>query len=140
MNKLETLQYDLLYGDRYAYHGVDLYPASDLTMGIRDVVIDRAYLYNGRVHIYGENFTPWSKVYVNGDKVNTTYESGQVLTINADQIENGDSLVVSQLGSNNTVFRSSNKYIFDDPNYDSAVDEPENPETEGGESEQRPNE
>ena len=140
LNKLETLQYDLLYGDRYAYHGVDLYPASDLTMGIRDVVIDRAYLYNGRVHIYGENFTPWSKVYVNGDKVNTTYESGQVLTINADQIENGDSLVVSQLGSNNTVFRSSNKYIFDDPNYDSAVDEPENPETEGGESEQRPNE
>jgi phosphoglycerol transferase MdoB-like AlkP superfamily enzyme len=140
LNNLETLQYDLLYGDRYAYHGVDLYPASDLTMGIRDVKINHAYLFNGRVHIYGENFTPWSKVYVNGEKVNPSYESGQVLSINADQVENGDTLVVSQLGSNNTIFRSSNEYTFDDPNYDTAIDEPENTETEGGDSEQRPNE
>ena len=140
LNNLETLQYDLLYGDRYAYHSVDLYPASDLTMGIRDVKIDRAYLYNGRIHIYGENFTPWSKVYVNGEKVNTSYESGQVLTINADQVENDDKLVVSQLGSNNTIFRSSKEYVFSDPNYDTAIDEPENTETEGGETEQRPNE
>ena len=36
-------QYDLLYGKRYAYNGVDLYPATDLEMGVKDVVIDRAY-------------------------------------------------------------------------------------------------
>ena len=34
---LENLQYDLLYGKRYAYNGTDKYPASDLIMGIDDV-------------------------------------------------------------------------------------------------------
>ena len=31
---LENLQYDLLYGKRYAYKGTDKYPASDLVMGL----------------------------------------------------------------------------------------------------------
>lgn len=120
MNNLELMQYDLLYGDRYAYGGKDLFPASKIEMGIKDVVIRSAYLFNGRIHIYGDNFSKWSKVYVNGEKVNTTYESGQCLTINSSAVQNGDTLVVNQLGSNNTIFRSSNKFSFYDPNYNSA--------------------
>lgn len=110
LKNLQILQYDLLYGKRYAYHGVDMYPASDLVMGILPVKIDRIYDYDDRLHIYGENFTPWSKVYVNGEKVNTTYESGQVLSINADGVTGGSTIVVNQLGSNNTIFRSSNEF------------------------------
>ena len=110
LKNLQILQYDLLYGKRYAYHGVDMYPASDLVMGILPVKIDRVYDYDDRLHIYGENFTPWSKVYVNGEKVNTTYESGQVLSINADGVTGGSTIVVNQLGSNNTIFRSSNEF------------------------------
>lgn len=110
LKNLQILQYDLLYGKRYAYHGVDMYPASDLVMGILPVKIDRIYDYDDRLHIYGENFTPWSKVYVNGEKVNTTYESGQVLSINADGATDGSTIVVNQLGSNNTIFRSSNEF------------------------------
>jgi hypothetical protein len=122
MDGLELLQYDLLYGDRYAYGGVDLYPASDLVMGVKDITISGAYLYNGKLHIYGDNFTKWSRVYINGEKVSTTYESGQVLTIDADDIENGDTIVVNQLGSSNTIFRSSNEYTFYDPNYEEGED------------------
>lgn len=106
LKNLQMLQYDLLYGDRYAYHGVDMYPASDLVMGINPVVIDNVYYYDNRLHIYGENFTPWSKVFVNGEKVNTTYESGQVLSISAKDVTDGSYLVVNQMGSNNTIFRS----------------------------------
>ncbi|MBQ4299968.1 MAG: LTA synthase family protein, partial [Lachnospiraceae bacterium] len=108
MNDLEMLQYDLLYGKRYAYNGQDLYPATDLEMGIADVVINRAYAFNGNLHIYGENFTKWSSVYVNGSKVDTTYHSGQCLSISLDDIENGDTITVCQLGSSNTIFRQSN--------------------------------
>ncbi len=108
MNDLEMLQYDLLYGKRYAYNGKDLYPATDLEMGIADVVINRAYAFNGNLHIYGENFTKWSNVYVNGSKVDTTYHSGQCLSISLDDIENGDTITVCQLGSSNTIFRQSN--------------------------------
>ncbi|MDD6550317.1 MAG: LTA synthase family protein [Lachnospiraceae bacterium] len=118
LKNLQILQYDLLYGDRYAYHGVDMYPASDLVMGILPVKIDRIYDYDDRLHIYGENFTPWSKVYVNGEKVNTTYESGQVLSINANGIADGSYIVVNQMGSNNTIFRSSNEFQLKLPQTD----------------------
>ena len=118
LKNLQMLQYDLLYGDRYAYHGMDMYPASDLVMGINPVVIDNVYYYDNRLHIYGENFTPWSKVFVNGEKVNTTYESGQVLSISAKDVTDGSYLVVNQMGSNNTIFRSSNEYELKLPNTD----------------------
>ena len=91
-------------------------------MGIRDVKIDRTYAFDGKLHIYGENFTPWSKVYVNGEKVNTTYVSGQVLTIDSDHIRDGDYIVVNQLGSNDTIFRSSNEYQVKLPEVTTSVE------------------
>lgn len=130
MEPLEALQYDLLYGKRYAYNGQDLYPASDLEMGVSDVVIDRAYFYNGKLHIYGDKFTKWSKVYVNGAKVSTTYESGQCLTVKASAVKNGDVITVCQLGSSNTIFRESNALTVIDPNYTAEV--PPDEETENG--------
>lgn len=117
MRDLKALQYDLLYGDRYAYGNKDLYPASDLEMGVSDVVIDKAYFFNGKLHIYGRNFTKWSKVFVNGEKVTTDYESGQHLTIKASSVANDDVIMVCQMGSSNTVFRESNEYKVMDPNY-----------------------
>ena len=131
MRDLEALQYDLLYGDRYAYGGVDKYPASDLEMGVSDVVIDRAYFFDGKLHIYGSNFTKWSKVYVNGEKVSTTYNSGQCLTIKASAVENGDTITVCQVGSSNTIFRESNAYTVINPN---AMDE-EIPESDDSNNE-----
>ena len=117
MTDLEALQYDLLYGKRYAYGGIDKYPASDLEMGVSDVVVDRAYFFDGKLHIYGSNFTKWSKVFVNGEKVPTTYESGQCLTIKSSAVENGDVITVCQVGSSNTIFRESNEFTVIDPNY-----------------------
>ena len=113
LRDLENLQYDLLYGNRYAYHGEEPYPASDLVMGIDEVTIKRTWMStDGKLMVYGEHFTPWSKVFINVDKVSTTYVSGNYLKINADKLEEGDILVVNQMGSSNTIFRSSNEYTY----------------------------
>ena len=112
---LKLLQYDLLYGKRYAYKGQDMYPASNLVMGIEDVVIDRMYNFDDEVHIYGQNFTKWSKVFVNGKKVPTGYKSGQVLTIDTENVKNGDKITVKQLGSSDTEFRVSNEVTVNIP-------------------------
>ncbi len=112
---LRLLQYDLLYGEKYAYKGQDMYPASNLIMGVKDVVVERMYRFDNEVHIYGQNFTKWSKVYVNGKKVATGYKSGQCLTIDEDAVKNGDTIVVNQLGSSDTVFRTSNEMIANLP-------------------------
>ncbi|MFW5672338.1 MAG: LTA synthase family protein, partial [Acetivibrio ethanolgignens] len=39
MADMEMLQYDILYGNRYSYDGQDLYPASELTMGVDEVYL-----------------------------------------------------------------------------------------------------
>ena len=59
------------------------------------------------------NFTPWSKVFVNGEKVPTTFISDTQLQIKESKLEEGDNtIVVNQMGSSNTVFRSSNEMIY----------------------------
>lgn len=115
LNGIEQLQYDILYGKRYAYgDDFDKYPAADLVMGVDDVVISDIRLSDDGLSyiLTGESFTKWSKVYVNGEKIGTTYISGNELSVKADRISDGDIIVVQQMGSSNTVFRVSNEWIF----------------------------
>ena len=129
---LENLQYDILYGDRYCYDGQDKYPASDIVMGVDDVVVNSATnsIGDSEVIIRGKNFTKWSRVYVNDKKVNTIFSSADCLVISKDDIEDGDTVKVCQLGSNDTIFRSSNEITYADPDVKAETEEP----TEGTES------
>ena len=117
MYDLKLLQYDILYGERYTYKDGVAYKPSDIIMGVNDVTVDRAYYFNGRLHIYGDQFTKWSKVFVNDEQISTRYESGQVISVKASDVKNGDKIKVCQLGSSNTIFRESNEYVVYDPNY-----------------------
>ncbi|MEI3177081.1 MAG: LTA synthase family protein [Lachnospiraceae bacterium] len=120
---LEHLQYDILYGDRYRYGGEDKYPATDLVMGIDDVSVNRTWINSsGDICISGSNFTPWSKVFINGEKVSTAFISSSLLRISADSISDGDTIQVNQMGSSNTVFRSSNEITYVDPNAEDTED------------------
>lgn len=113
---MELLQYDILYGDRYTYGQKDLYPASDLIMGVQDVVIENLSVDNNILYLTGQNFTRWSKVFVNGEKVSTTYIDGTHLKISLNSLDEGtNSIMVNQMGSSDTVFRSSNEISFDKP-------------------------
>lgn len=111
---LELLQYDLLYGDRFTYDGEDRYPASDLVMGTEDVIISSIDYSEDQTElvITGENFTPWSKIYVNDAQINTEYISGTELRAAAGDIPDGAAVTVCQVGSSNTIFRSSDQVTF----------------------------
>ncbi len=117
LDNFENLQYDLLYGERYSYGGEDLYPATDIVMGVDEVSIDSAVNSMGgsEVIIRGDNFTKWSRVFVNGEKVSSIYSSSECLIIDRDSIEDGDVITVCQMGSGNSVFRTSNTFIYSDP-------------------------
>ncbi len=110
-NGLENLQYDILYGKRYCYDGTDRYPASDLQMGI-----DKTHIYSykknddGSLSIYGDSFTNWSRIYVNDDKMPTRFVSDRQVVLSAEhtqELETGDVLKVCQVGSSNTIFRTT---------------------------------
>ena len=111
---LYELQYDLLYGKKYAYHGEDKYPASDLVMGTQDVELETVSdaMDGEKVLLTGTNFTKWSRVYVNDKKVNTKYFTGGLLAIDRKSIQDGDVVVVNQLGSRDVIFRSSNPCVY----------------------------
>ncbi|WP_287882825.1 LTA synthase family protein [Agathobacter sp.] len=117
LNGLENLQYDLLYGDRFAYNGEDLYPATELVMGIDEVVIEKAQRFeiSNALMLTGSSFTPWTRVYVNDSRVDSVLIDGKHMRISLDDVEDGDVIQMKVLGSSNSVFRVSNEFVYDDP-------------------------
>lgn len=110
---MEILQYDILYGEHYVYDGGDPYPATELVMGTQEVVIDHITKTKYGYYIQGSNFTKWSKVFADDSKLKTKYISSSLLFLETDQLEEGfHKIVVNQMGSSNTVFRSSNTVYY----------------------------
>lgn len=110
---MELLQYDILYGKHYVYDGGNPYPATEIVMGTQDVCLESIREEGDYFYLTGENFTKWSKLYVNGEKVSTKYISSNELRVNKKEIPEGFSkLVVNQVGSSASVFRSSNEMKF----------------------------
>ena len=145
LDGIEQLQYDILYGSRFCYDGdINKYPATDIVMGIDDVIISEMYPYTDEegtewVVLKGESFTNWSRVYVNGEKIGTTYVSGNELWIKASKIEDSDKVVVNQNGSKSTIFRSSNEFTYvapvATPNTTQPAEGSENTEQTSGDAE-----
>lgn len=141
MNNLKLLQYDLLYANRYAYGGIEKYPASDMKMGVQEVRATRCYpdFNNTKLIIDGQNFTPWSIVYVNDNPTDTEFISATQLQINLDDIKDNDTLTVNQVGSSDTIFRSSNTLTYHEedaaaPGNESDKTESQQPDTEGNDT------
>ena len=121
LDGIEQLQYDILYGERYCYDGdINKYPATEIIMGIDEVVISEVSPYIDEegtewISLKGSGFTQWSHVYVNDDEVDTTYISGNELWIKASKLSADNSFIVKQLGSSNSVFRVSNDFFYNTP-------------------------
>lgn len=125
---LENLQYDLLYGERYSYHGEDLYPATDIIMDVEDVSISSLYKnnINNKLTVHGSNFTKNTKIFVNGEKVSTSYLSSTILTTPLKNVKDGDVITVSVTGSKGIILRDGNSEItYNDPDVvDTETEEP----------------
>ena len=115
LSDLELLQYDILYGDQYVYNGEPPITEGHMVMGVRDVSLQNIvpHLEDG-YSLYGENFTQNSKVYVNGERMKTSFLNNTRLDFSGVELQNGDEIVVRQMGSSNTTFRKSDIYIYQD--------------------------
>ena len=114
INGMELLQYDILYGDHYVYGGENPYPATDIVMGTQDVVISGISRIGEYYFVRGENFTKWSKIYINEEKMSTKYLASNLLRLKEKDMPEGENVVtVKQMGSSDTVFRVSNEYMYE---------------------------
>ena len=110
---LELLQYDLLYGKQYAYKGEPVITEGHIEMGVRDSEI--LYLsesLDGEYTIVGNNFTKWTYVYINGEKQSRKFVNENTLKLKKSHLEDWDVVTISQVGSSNTIFRTSEEYVY----------------------------
>lgn len=96
---LAALEYDLLYGNLLAYDGILPYTASDIQMGVDPIEITAIYPdpFNPKYTIVkGNNFTTYSKVYVNDEKISTNFVDTETLRVAYSDLSSDDSFSVHQ--------------------------------------------
>ena len=111
---LETLQYDLLYGEKYAYKDKELtFEKTKMRMGIYDVSLDSMDLISDIDFTYrlkGTNFTPSSQVKLNGEWTDTVYVNPTTLMISGTELKDFDRISVSQRSNSSTRKALSKSY------------------------------
>lgn len=77
--ELQTLEYDMLYGNKYVYGGISPFMPTDMKMGVRPIKVNEVVEIMGKLYLKGENFTEYSKVSLDGNILKTIYLSPTVL-------------------------------------------------------------
>lgn len=87
---MQALQYDLLYGDKYAYHanGENIYePYPFYRLGIENIKIsDTQKINDDLYYIKGDNFTMSCKVFIDGEEADTTWVSKNMLLVQSEKM------------------------------------------------------
>jgi len=112
--QLKLLQYDMLYGKRYVYEGKNPYPVKDMKMGIYNQVITDIETTNNKIYVYGENFTPWSRICINDKLMVTKFINNTTLCMEARDISDKE-ICVAQVTDSNSLLSKSDlwKYTAD---------------------------
>lgn len=113
LSDLELLQYDILYGKQYVYNGKAPITEGHMVMGIRNVSLSSIVpQLNSGYSLYGENFTKYSRVYVNGEKQKSSFLNNTRINLSETELKDGDVIQVGQVCSSDTIFRMSDKYTY----------------------------
>ena len=113
LSDLELLQYDILYRKQYVYNGKAPITEGHMVMGIRNVSLSSIVpQLNSGYSLYGENFTKYSRVYVNGEKQKSSFLNNTRINLSETELKDGDVIQVGQVGSSDTIFRMSDKYTY----------------------------
>jgi phosphoglycerol transferase MdoB-like AlkP superfamily enzyme len=82
--KLNLLQYDMLYGKRYIYDEKKPFERVDMKMGYNPIIIEEIVEVAGQYYIKGQGFTPFSKVTLDKEILDTVYIGPTVLKLNVE--------------------------------------------------------
>lgn len=97
------IQYDMLYGDKYIFDRIRPYEATDMKLGIDDIVVDDVEFDDatGNILVRGQNFTPFSKILINDERTESFYVDRETLMIVAEDVAQelvpGDVIEVAQI-------------------------------------------
>lgn len=107
LKDLNVLQYDMLYGNNYIYGETNPFEPTKMRMGVKEIRVNKIIDFGESIYVAGENFTPYSRVAINGDFVETVFINPSMLRLPERVKSNGPvEYSVSQVGKYNTVLSS----------------------------------
>lgn len=119
---LESLQYDILYGDKYVYGGENPFERVKIKLGVKDAELHSIEkISDGRYYIKGANFTQSAFLEVNGELFEANFIDEQTLLVLDVEIADGDTVDIAIRSNSSThkVLTRTQKYY-----YQEAVAEP----------------
>ena len=155
---LRTIEYDMLYGNKYAFGGNDyLYKTTDLKLGVKDIILTDVTVNeeNGILTVTGEWFTEYSRIQLNNSNVNTVFvDNFTLMTESSVELTTGDHITVAQIADGGKVLSNSNYYLVggaeetppvtgessDASSTESSLDQTTSDATESSDSESTPSE
>jgi len=106
--KLEILEYDLLYGKGYAYGKDGEYlPNSDMTLGTKEITVDGYEIVGDTLYVKGKNFTKFSEITLDGDEEETVFIDSNTLAADLDSFE---TITVRQVSDKGEVLSETKPY------------------------------
>lgn len=113
-------QYDMLYGNQYLYKYIEPYERVDMRLGLYDITLSEVNYVesNGGLIVKGENFTVFSKIIWNDERMETTYVDENTIILIPDEVskppEPGDTFAVAQIDKNKHELSRTNEIIYGD--------------------------
>ncbi|MEG2648986.1 MAG: LTA synthase family protein [Anaerovoracaceae bacterium] len=108
LKNLKMLQYDMLYGKKYIYDGKSPFKPVDMKMGVSEIKVNSIVQIGPKYYIKGENFTPYSKVNLDGKILKTFYLGPTVLGL-SEKVDPKDAklMKVSQVESKSEILSTT---------------------------------
>ncbi len=113
LNAMHILQYDLLYGERYAAGGIPA-KASEMQMGLFEATIRSAEWdeETETLTVTGTHFTPFAKITVNGEVYATEFVSETEILAEGISVERNDEISVSFAGDDLVVLSATESIVY----------------------------
>lgn len=109
---LRMLQYDILYGNCYAYGGTKPFKKTNMQMGIDPITISGVRRIGEYVYVDGQNFTVASKIFINGNECDTSFVNSGKICTREPSFEDGDIIEVIQMSSKKTHLSTTGQYYW----------------------------
>lgn len=114
LDKLEMLEYDMLYGDQEAFEGELPYERVDMRLGSRDIVVTGADREYHRLLVTGDGFTEFSAIVVDDEALETVYIDPQHLAARVDDDLVLTGFCVAQMGKDGGELGRTGMYMVGD--------------------------
>ena len=115
LQKLEMLEYDMLYGNQEAFEGEYPYVPVAMRMGSRPIAVAEADRQYGRLLVTGENFTEFSAIVIDDQPLDTVYIDTEHIAARVDDGAAFDRFCVAQIARDGTELGRTADFLLERP-------------------------